>query len=177
MQNNHLKKLCYAGVCLTLGLILPFLTGQMRSFGNALSPMHIPVLLCGFLCGWPYALVVGLLLPAMRFFLFGMPPLFPIGAAMTCELATYGLLSGILYHRLPHTTIHIYTSLIAAMFGGRIVWGITMALIAGISDVTFSMQMFLAGAFINSIPGILCHILLIPIIVIALQKAKIITYE
>ncbi len=58
------KKLVFAALCLALCLLLPFLTGQIPQIGEMLSPMHIPVLLCGFICGWPYALVVGLVAAA-----------------------------------------------------------------------------------------------------------------
>ena len=91
------KKLCIAGICLTLCMLLPFLTGQIPQIGNALSPMHIPVLLCGMLCGGIYGAIVGFIAPILRFMLFGMPPIFPIGIAMAFELAAYGMASGVIY--------------------------------------------------------------------------------
>lgn len=172
-----LKKLIYSAICLALCMILPFLTGQIPQVGAMLSPLHIPVLLCGFLCGAPYACIVGLITPLLRFFLFSMPPLFPVGLAMTFELATYGLLSGILYHKFPKGMKYLLTSLIISMIGGRIVWGITMAVIAGTTAVTFSFQMFIMAAFTNAIPGIICHIIIIPLIILALRKAGIHTNE
>lgn len=45
------RNLVYAGAALALCLVLPFLTGQIPQIGSALCPMHIPVLLAGFLCG------------------------------------------------------------------------------------------------------------------------------
>ena len=104
----NLKKLVLAGVFLALCLLLPFVTGQIPQIGAALSPMHIPVLLCGFVCGWPYGLVVGFVAPLLRFMLFGMPPIFPTGIAMAFELAAYGALTGILYRLLPKKTPYIY---------------------------------------------------------------------
>ncbi len=167
-----LRKMIYAAVCLALCMVLPFLTGQIQQIGNALSPMHIPVLLCGFLCGWPYALVVGAIAPLLRFALFGMPPIYPIGVAMCFELAAYGVLAGILYKKLPKKTLNVYVALIGAMLGGRIVWGLVRFGMALLFHVEFSPAMFLAGAFITAIPGIICHIVLIPIIVLAMEKAK-----
>lgn len=152
-------------------MVLPFLTGQIQQLGNALCPMHIPVLLCGFLCGAPYALVVGAVAPVLRFFLFGMPVLFPMGIAMSFELAAYGLIAGLLYQKLPKKPVNIYIALLTAMLGGRIVWGLVRFAMTLLFGVEFSFEMFLSGAFLTAIPGIICHIILIPIIVMALQRA------
>ena len=103
-MNKTAKKLVYSALCLALCMVLPFLTGQIPEIGSALSPMHIPVLLCGFICGGPWGMVVGLTAPLLRFALFGMPPLFPTGLAMAFELAAYGLFSGLLYKWLPKRT-------------------------------------------------------------------------
>lgn len=177
MKNENVKKIVNAALCLALCMVLPFLTGQIPQIGSALSPMHIPVLLCGFICGWPYGLAVGFLAPILRFVLFGMPPIFPTGTAMAFELAAYGTVSGILYKKLPKTLPYLYLSLIGAMLSGRVVWGIAMTVIAGISQAQFSFQAFLAGAFLNAVPGIICHLILIPIVIIALQKACFIEHE
>ena len=170
-MKKFLRSLIYAALCLALCLYLPFLTGQIPQIGKALSPMHIPVLLCGFLCGWPYALAVGFIAPFLRFLLFHMPEM-PMGIAMAFELAAYGLLASLLYRALPKKPGNVYVSLIGAMLGGRIVWGVTRWVHAKIMGVEFTLQMFLAGAFVTAVPGILCHILLIPPMVIALKKAK-----
>lgn len=176
-MNQKTKKLTLSGVCLALCLVLPFLTGQIPEIGSALSPMHIPVLLCGFLCGWQYGLVVGLIAPVLRFLLFQMPPLFPTGTAMAFELAAYGVATGILYRKLPKKNINLYISLIGAMLIGRIVWGCVQLILSGITQNPFTWQAFLAGAFVTAIPGIICHILIIPPIVIALKKAGFIEDE
>lgn len=171
-QGNSLRKLVVAGICLALALLLPFLTGNIPQFGRALSPMHIPVLLCGFICGPYYGLIVGFVAPILRFVMFGMPPIFPTGFAMAFELATYGLISGILYKMLPKKTSYIYVSLIGAMIVGRIVWGVATAALLGINGTPFTFAAFMAGAIINVIPGIIVHIILIPAIVIALKKSN-----
>lgn len=91
---------------------------------------------------------------------------------MCFELAAYGLFSGLLYARLPKKTSSIYVSLIAAMLLGRVVWGVAMVVISGVTGSAFTWAAFMAGAFVNAIPGIIVHILLIPVIVMALRKAK-----
>ena len=155
---------------LALALVLPFLTGQIPQIGNALCPMHIPVLLCGFFCGPWYGLAVGLIAPLMRFALFGMPPLMPTGIAMCFELAAYGFVSGLLYKLLPRKKPYVYVSLIGAMLAGRVVWGIARVILYGLGKSTFGWAAFMSGAFLNAIPGIIVQIVLIPILVIALEK-------
>lgn len=168
-ENKSVKRLVYAAVFLALTLVLPFLTGQIPQIGSALSPMHIPVLLCGFVCGWPWGLAVGLIAPPLRHLLFGMPP-FPVFVSMAFELAAYGAFSGILYKLLPKRTGYIYVTLVGAMILGRVVWGVSQFVLAGLQDTTFPLSAFWAGAVVNAIPGIICHIILIPLIVMALKK-------
>ncbi|MBR2924100.1 MAG: ECF transporter S component [Clostridia bacterium] len=170
-QSIRIQKLAIAALCLALCMVLPFLTGQIPEIGSMLCPMHIPVLLCGFLCGPAWAVVVGATAPLLRFVLFGMPPLFPTGVAMCVELATYGAVSGILYQRLPKKPVNIYISLIVAMLAGRIVWGIVQVVLMGLQGSSFTWTAFIASAFTQAIPGIILHIVLIPLIVLALQKA------
>lgn len=165
------RKMIYSALCLALCMVLPFLTGQIPQIGSAISPLHIPVLICGFICGPAYGAVLGLITPPLRFMFFGMPPIFPIGTAMMFELAVYGLVSGLLYKLLPKKDGFVYPILISAMLCGRIVWGISMVVLNTVQQTSFTWAMFLSGAFINAVPGIIIHIVLIPLIVIALKKA------
>ena len=171
MTSLQIRKLTYAALFLALALVLPFLTGQIPQIGSALSPMHIPVLLCGFLVGWPWGLAVGFIAPLLRSVIFGMPVMVPGAVAMAFELAVYGLISGILYRLLPKKKWSIYVTLIVAMLAGRVIWGIARLIIAGLSGNSFTWALFLAGAFTNAIPGIILHIVLIPVIVMVLEHA------
>ena len=102
MKNKqHIQNLVLASMFLALAFVLPFLTGQMPTLGNALCPMHIPVLLCGFICGPVWGLTIGAVSPIVRSLIFSMPPLFPIAVSMAFELAVYGFVAGILYKSLP----------------------------------------------------------------------------
>lgn len=166
------RKMTYSALYLAIALVLPFITGQIPEIGAMLSPMHIPVLLCGFVCGWQWGMAVGLIAPLLRSVLFGMPALYPAAVAMTFELAAYGALAGILYKKLPGKTWSIYAALLLAMIGGRLVWGATRYLLAGLSGSEFPLSAFFAGAVLNAIPGIILHIILIPILVMVLEKAK-----
>ena len=167
-MNKNLKRLISAALCLALCMVLPLLAGQIPEIGKRLSPMHIPVFLCGFLCGWPWGLAVGAIAPILRSALFGMPAMGPDAFSMAFELASYGALSGLLYHVLPRKAWSVYVSLILAMIVGRLVWGCAKWAMLGPS---FTMQMFLAGAVVNAIPGIILHIVLIPPLVLALNRA------
>lgn len=170
-MNKNVKNLCLSAVCLALCMVLPFLTGQIPQIGSALSPMHIPVLMCGLLCGWPYGLVVGFTAPLLRFLLFGMPPLMPTGLAMMFELAAYGAISGLLLRLLPRKLPFLYVSLIGAMLGGRVIWGIARYILGLAVGPAFTLSAFLSGAFISAIPGIICHILLVPPVVVGVRRA------
>lgn len=174
MKKTNIRRLVLAALFLALAMVLPLLTGQIPEIGQALSPMHIPVLLCGFVCGPLYGAAVGLISPLLRFAIFGMPPIFPTGVAMAFELLTYGAVSGVLYKKLPRRVSTVYVSLIAAMLAGRVVWGAVRLVIAGLSGSAFSWGMFMAGAFTTAVPGIICHIVLIPIVILALEKAGLI---
>lgn len=177
MKKSPTKNLVLAGLFLALGLLFPFLTGQIPEIGSKMLPMHIPVLLCGFVCGWPYGLVVGFVTPVFRSLLFGMPPMFPAAAAMAFELAVYGFMTGLLYKLLPKKNVFIFVTLIVSMIAGRIVWGAASYILYGLNNTAFTWEIFAAGAFLNAIPGIVIQIVLIPAVVIALKKAKLIGNE
>lgn len=172
MTSARIKNMVLSSLFIALAMLLPFLTGQVPQIGSMLSPMHIPVLLCGLICGWPWGLVVGLISPVLRSFLFGMPALMPMALAMAFELATYGAVAGLLYSRLGKKKHHLYTSLILAMLLGRLVFGLAMLVLLGLNGASYTLQAFLAGAFINAWPGIILHLLIIPPIVMAVEKIK-----
>lgn len=177
MQNNFMKHLSLAALFLALGLLLPFLTGQIPQIGNMLLPMHLPVLLCGLICGWKYGGAVGITLPILRFFLFGMPPIFPTGVAMAFELATYGIVIGLLYSRLPQRVSSVYLSLGAAMVAGRVVWGLVRVLLSGAAGSAFTWELFMSGAFFSAAPGIILQLMLIPAIMYSLKRMGVLGYE
>lgn len=175
---NHLKKLILSALFLSLGLVLPFLTGQIPEIGSMLLPMHLPVLLCGFICGWPYGLFVGFLTPLLRSVLFTMPPMFPKAVSMAFELAGYGCFAGLLFRLLPlKNTVRIYISLFGAMLAGRLIYGLVCIPLLGIANVPYSFEIFFASTVLEALPGILLQLIVIPVILLALQKAHLLTYD
>lgn len=163
-----------AAMFLALGIVMPFITGQIPEVGSMLLPMHLPVLICGFVCGWKYGLAVGFVVPLLRSVMFGMPPLMPTATCMAFELAAYGACTGLLYAKLPKNNVSVYVSLLGAMLIGRVVWGAVSMVVYGVMGNAFSVQMFMAGAFLNAVPGIVMQIVLIPVIIMALKKARVI---
>ena len=171
MKNrNSLLKMILAALFLALSYVMPFLTGQIPEIGSMLCPLHIPILLCGFICGWQWGLVVGFIAPLLRSLIIGMPPFFPTAVCMAFELAAYGAIAGLMHKMLPRKKPYIYCSLLAAMLIGRLVWGVAMFICLGFTGGSFTFAAFLAGAFTNAIPGIIVQIILIPILVILVDK-------
>ncbi len=171
MSSLEVRRMTYAALFLAIALVLPFLTGQIPEIGQMLCPMHIPALLCGFLCGWPWGLAVGFIAPLLRSVLFGMPALFPNAAAMAFELAVYGGMAGWLYQTLPRKNWITWAVLLISMVAGRIVWGLVQLLFSGLTGSSFTWTLFLGGAITQAVPGIILQLILVPVLVITTERA------
>lgn len=178
MKNKKIQKLVLSAMFLGLGLVLPFFTGQIPQIGSMLLPMHLPVILCGFICGWKYGFVVGAVTPVLRSVVFGMPPMYPTAIAMAFELAAYGFLVGFLFQNARWQCLKsLYRCLIISMLGGRAVWGFVMTVILGLGENGFTLTAFLTGAFLNAIPGIIAQLILVPAIMLALNKTHLVPFK
>lgn len=165
------KKIVTASLFLSLGIVLPFFTGQIKEIGDTLLPMHIPVMLCGLICGPTYGMAIGFLLPFIRSALTSMPPVYPNAVWMALEMATYGFVIGFLYFKRKNPDLKwLYFSMLSAMLSGRIVWGVAKAVLLGIRGKTFGFSAFLVGGFVDSALGILLQLILIPSIIVILKK-------
>lgn len=177
-MNRSIKNLTLAAMFLALGLVLPFLTGQIPQIGSKLLPMHIPVFLCGLICGWKYGGVVGFILPLLRSAIFGMPVFFPSATAMAFELMTYGAVAGFLYSISRWQCVRaLYRCLISAMLAGRLVWGIVQYIQLGMSGGVFTWQIFFTGAFADAIIGVILQLILIPCVMVALNRSGLIRFH
>ena len=177
MNHNFLKNMALTALFLAIGLVLPFFTGQIPAIGRMLLPMHIPVLLCGLICGWQWGLGVGFVLPVLRSALFSMPVMYPTAVAMAFELATYGAVIGFLYARSKWQCVKaLYKCLIPAMFAGRIVWGAVMVVLMGLGGSAFTWELFLGGALLNALPGIALQLVLIPAVMVLLDRTKLVRF-
>ena len=177
MNHNFLKNMALAALFLAIGLVLPFFTGQIPAVGKMLLPMHIPVLLCGLICGWQWGLGVGFVLPVLRSVLFSMPVMYPTATAMAFELAAYGAVIGYLYARSKWRCVKaLYKCLIPAMIAGRIVWGAVMVVLMGLGGSAFTWELFLGGALLNALPGIALQLVLIPAVMVLLDRTKLVCF-
>ncbi|MBU5485139.1 ECF transporter S component [Clostridium sp. MSJ-11] len=161
------KSLVKGSVFLAIGIIIPYIFHTTGLPGTIFLPMHIPVLLCGFILGKKYGLVIGFITPYLNFLVSGMPPLYPVAIAMAFELATYGFLSGYLF---KDKNYNMYVSLISAMLIGRAVSGTLNYFLLTLGGKPYALAIFLGNAFIKPVWGILIQLVLIPVIVKGLDK-------
>lgn len=173
-RNGAVYRLMISALLLALGLVLPFLTGQMPTLGQTVCPLHIPALLAGLTCGWSYGVALGLMLPILRSLLFGVPPLVSGAIPMAAELAVYALVCGLLYPALwPHMRRlpAILLAMVIAMAAGRIAGGAAKALVLGFTGGSFTFAMFISSYFVSNAIGAAIHLVVIPPVVLALEKA------
>ena len=173
MKPSAIHKLTLSAMLIALGILLPFLTGNIKIIGNMLLPMHLPVLLCGLICGKYYGGTVGAVLPVLRSLLIHMPKLYPTALAMAFELAAYGFLAGLLYEWFQKKNLlTVYLSLIPSMLAGRLIWGGAMATLSGLEGETFTLLLFWTNGFVNAVPGIILQLVLIPPLVLLFEKTQ-----
>ena len=170
-NKTKVKKLVFSAFFLALGVVLPFVTGQIKEIGDSLLPMHLVVMMAGLVLGGKYGLLVGLFLPPLRSVTVGMPPIFPNAVWMALEFATYGFVLGFLYHKFFKKQIWwLYVSLFVSMISGRIVWGLAKTILLGVAGKAFTLSAFWIGGFMDAIPGIALQLVLIPFIVKLIEK-------
>lgn len=164
-QKEQIRTLILAAMLLAVGVVLPSITGSIKEIGDSLLPLHLVVMLCGVVCGWQYAMPVGAVLPFLRAAFFGMPPLYPNAVWMSAELITYGLVIGFLFSlRKKYSRIWLLVCLVCSMLAGRVVWGITKAILLGVAGKPFGFEAFLIGGFVDAVPGIILQFILVPLV-------------
>lgn len=170
---SAVKRSILTAVCVALCVVLPQAFHSIPNAGSVYLPMHIPVLLCGLICGGSYGLLCGLAGPALSSLFTGMPAMAYLPSMMV-ECAVYGLAAGLVLGVLRTKKLYadLYVSLVVAMLAGRVMAGIAKALI--FSAGSYSMAAWVTGSFVTSLPGIVIQLLLIPAIVSALMKAGLI---
>lgn len=168
------KKLVISALLLAIGWLLPLLTGQLPSLGTMLCPMHLPVMVGGFVLGPIYGLVLGFITPLTRSLIFGMPVMYPTALGMAFELAAYGFFCGY-FHNLFRKTKYLrtYGTLVISMLFGRMVWGAARLIMLGIAQTPFTWQIFITTEFVMAWPAIVIQLLIVPPLVNALHKMQI----
>ncbi len=164
--HNQAFQLVFAALCVSMGLVLPSFFHLIGGAGPAFLPMHIPALLCGFVCSWRYGLLCGMVMPFISSMITGMPVLFPTAIAMCFELATYGAVASLAYKKLG-----VYPALILAMLSGRCVAGVANFFLLGLKGAPYGLETFVSASFVVAVPGIILQLLLLPILVKVIEKA------
>lgn len=169
---RSIKKLTLTSVCAALCVVLPIAFHSIPNAGTIFLPMHIPVLICGMICGWPYGLVCGLMGPLLSSAITGMPPVAMLPAMMV-ECGAYGAVSGLVLKvlRTGKTYGDLYIALVVAMIAGRVISGIAKALIF---SPGLAMSAWVASSFVTALPGIVIQLVFLPGVVAMLMKAKVI---
>lgn len=166
LNKNSTKKMVISAIFIAIGIILPFFTGQIKEIGDSLLPMHFPVMICGLILGGGWGLAVGAILPFLRASIAGMPPIYPNAVWMSLELATYGLVVGVLYFKFFKKQLWwLYSSMLISMISGRVVWGVAKTILLGLNNKPFTFEAFITGGFIDALPGIVLQLIIIPIVV------------
>ncbi len=170
---SNVKKSIITAVCIALCYVIPLMFHGIQNAGNIFCPMHIPVFICGLICGWQYGLLCGIAGPALSSALSGMPPV-AILPSMMVELAAYGTAAGLMMKlvRTKSTYADLYISLIVAIVCGRVLAGLAKALI--FARGSYSMSAWIAGSVVTSWPGTVIQLVFIPTIVFALMKSHLI---
>ena len=170
---SNVKKSIITAVCIALCYVIPLMFHGIQNAGNIFCPMHIPVFICGLICGWQYGPLCGIAGPALSSALSGMPPA-AILPSMMVELAAYGTAAGLMMKlvRTKSTYADLYISLIVAIVCGRVLAGLAKALI--FARGSYSMSAWIAGSVVTSWPGTVIQLVFIPTIVFALMKSHLI---
>ena len=170
---KQVKYLVMTALCVALGVVLPVTLHAIPNAGSILLPMHIPVLLCGLVCGPVYGLACGILAPLLSSLITSMPPMAML-PRMICELAVYGLVAGILIRviKTRYNIANLYLSLLGALLIGRVIYGSRNSLSFRAGE--YSLQLWRTGAFVTALPGIAIQLVLLPVLVLALQKARLV---
>ena len=170
---SNVKKSIITAVCIALCYVIPLMFHGIQNAGSIFCPMHIPVFICGLICGWQFGLLCGIAGPALSSALSGMPPA-AILPSMMVELAAYGTAAGLMMKlvRTKSTYADLYISLIVAIVCGRVLAGLAKALI--FARGSYSMSAWIAGSVVTSWPGTIIQLVFIPTIVFALMKSHLI---
>ncbi len=174
---NTTIKLVMAALFLALSIVLPTVISMgSPQLGQTFLPMHLPVMLCGIVCGTPYGIVIGLVAPLLKSIITGLPVI-TTAISMAFELATYGGMCGMLYKVFPKKIGYIYPNLLISMIVGRIVNASVQYLILTASDSDFVLKSFITLTTINALPGIVIQLAVIPLVVLALRKTRLMLNE
>ena len=172
MNLSSIKRLTLTALCIALCVVVPMAFHVIPNAGAVMLPMHIPVLLCGLVCGWQYGLLCGLVGPLVSSILTGMPPA-AVLPGMMVECGMYGCVGGLLMERIRTGSLYadLYICLPAAMLAGRVISGVVKALIL---TPGLSFTAWVTASFVTAFPGIMIQLIFLPTLIVALTRARLI---
>lgn len=180
-MKSEVKKMTEAAMFLALGILLPIAFHQF-GLGSIYEPMLLPVILCGFVTGPVYGALIGLLTPLLSSAFTGMPPL-AVLPSMTVELVAMGFFTGLFFYLIKSKwlSLDIYLTLIPALLIGRILGGITNIIVyaigvgQGTKAAYYTWLAFWTSYFVTPWPGIVLQLVVIPLVLVALSKAHLLS--
>ena len=172
MNLSSIKRLTLTALCIALCVVVPMAFHVIPNAGAVMLPMHIPVLLCGLVCGWQYGLICGIMGPLVSSVMTGMPPAAMLPGMMV-ECGMYGCVGGLLMERIRTGSLYadLYICLPAAMLAGRVISGVVKALIL---TPGLSFTAWATASFVTALPGISIQLILLPTLIVALTRASLI---
>ena len=166
-----IKKLTLTAMFLSLGIVLPMFFGQVPQIGSMLLPMHIPVFLCAFICGWKYSVPMSFILPLLRTVLFSRPKMYPDAIAIAFELAVYALVAGIIFGVFSKKDLKaVYVSMLSAMILGRVVRILVQMALLGLKGTPLTFGAVISSVVIVGLPGIILQLIAVPLILFILKR-------
>lgn len=166
-KNLRTREIILAGLFLAIGILLPMLFHTVGIMGKIFLPMHIPVLIAGYLLNPLTAFILGFITPLLSSVLTGMPILFPMAIIMAFELACYGFFVSLMRRELK---LSVITSLIISMIMGRIVAFLVIFIMSNFFGIKLNPLLFIKGGIITGLPGIVVQIIFVPTVIMGLIK-------
>jgi thiamine transporter ThiT len=177
-MNKEIKKIIIASSCIAVAIVFAAVVHLVggQPLGKIISPMHIPVFICGLILGWKYGLLVGILTPLVSYMFRGIPPILPTGLGMCLELGTYGFISGLISEKVRFSNkslLNIYLALIIGMLLGKIVYGLYCTIYFPLNSIPWSFKLFITSLFVEPFIGIIIQLYSIPFVVYGIKKSGI----
>ncbi len=166
-MNYSARDISIGGLFGALGVAIPMLFHAV-GLGKAFLPMHLPILVCGFLVSLPAAFAVGVVTPIASSALTGMPPLIPTALLMTLELAALAVTAGICYRVLRLPTV---VSVILALISARVVGALELLALAPLMNLKACLTMYLTQSVLMSLPGLVLQLIAAPLVIAAINRA------
>lgn len=166
-QHTKTLKLCTGALLLAAGILLPQVFHMIggQAMGGMFLPMHLPVFVAGLLLGPFYGCAIGVITPIISFFVTTMPPAAKL-PFMLIELATYGLMAGLLRKK----NLNIYISLILAQIAGRLANALALVCATYLFHLEVPAVITVGTAVVTGIPGLIIQLVLVPAVVILIER-------